>query len=294
VLAGLAWVRALRPQWFRERKAWRAANDETSLQSHVRRVDLPCNSAGSRPRGPRSRALQARPRSEMIWTPISCKRTDRTDDSRDGPRFDPSVRVAIRLIIGKRASLMRPLRSRAMYPGLGQLTSVPRSVHGSVTRDGPAQCPESCLLSGLLGGAALQWATRYLARRNIEWQYPPRAHLPSVPVPPHIIRFIQQDIHSVLQLDVLLLLRERWGEWTPLAVAEELRITLQYAELRLQDLHLRHLLALGSSPKTYVYAPTSDERRRLVDELAAYYATSRYTVIETTNGKRGIRTLCTD
>lgn len=104
--------------------------------------------------------------------------------------------------------------------------------------------------------------------------------LPSVPVPPHIIRFIRQDIHSVLQLDVLLLLRERWGEWTPLAVAQELRITLQYAELRLQDLHLRHLLGLGSSPKTYVYAPTSDERRLLVDELAAHYATSRYTVID--------------
>jgi hypothetical protein len=83
-----------------------------------------------------------------------------------------------------------------------------------------------------------------------------------------------------LQLDVLLLIRERGGEWTASAVAEELRISLQYAELRLQDLHLRQLLGLGSSPETYVYAPTPDPRRVLVDELAAYYATNRYTVIE--------------
>jgi hypothetical protein len=84
----------------------------------------------------------------------------------------------------------------------------------------------------------------------------------------------------VLQLEVLLLLREQGGEWTPLAVAEELRISVQYAELRLQDLHLRQLLSSGSSPKTYVYGPTPDQRRVLVDELAAHYTTRRYTIID--------------
>jgi hypothetical protein len=103
--------------------------------------------------------------------------------------------------------------------------------------------------------------------------------LPPASLPPHIIRFVRQDIHSVLQLEVLLLLRERGGEWTPLAVAEELRITVQHAELRLQDLHLRGLLGSGPSPHTYVYSPTLEQRRMLVDELAACYATIRYTVI---------------
>lgn len=106
----------------------------------------------------------------------------------------------------------------------------------------------------------------------------PRA-LPPAPLPQHVIRFIREDIHSVLQLEVLLLLRERGGEWTPSTVAEELRITVQYAELRLQDLHLRGLLGPGSSPQAYVYAPTPESRRQLVDELAACYATTRYTVI---------------
>jgi hypothetical protein len=82
-----------------------------------------------------------------------------------------------------------------------------------------------------------------------------------------------------LQLEVLLLLRERRGEWTPLAVAEELRITVQHAHLRLQDLHLRGLLSAGPSPHTYTYSPTPEPRRLLVDELAACYATTRYTVI---------------
>jgi hypothetical protein len=104
--------------------------------------------------------------------------------------------------------------------------------------------------------------------------------LPPASIPPHIIRFIRQDIHSVLQLELLLLLREQGREWTPSAVAEVLRISEQYAELALQDLHLRHLVGSGSSPETYVYAPTPDERRLLVDELAKHYATSRYTVIE--------------
>jgi hypothetical protein len=103
--------------------------------------------------------------------------------------------------------------------------------------------------------------------------------LPLASLPPHIVRFVRQDIHSVLQLEVLLLLRDRGGEWTPHAVAEELRITLQYAELRLQDLQLRGLLGTGASTGSYVYAPTPEPRRLLVDELAACYAKTRYTVI---------------
>jgi hypothetical protein len=117
-----------------------------------------------------------------------------------------------------------------------------------------------------------------LAERASEWQYLYRA-LPPAQLPPHIVRFVQQDIHSVLQLEVLLLLRERRGEWTALAVAEELRITVQHADLRLQDLHLRGLLSSGPSPHTYTYSPTPELRRRLVDELAACYATTRYTII---------------
>lgn len=83
----------------------------------------------------------------------------------------------------------------------------------------------------------------------------------------------------MLQLEVLLLLRGRGGTWTPPAVAGELRITEQSAELRLQDLHLRGLLSLVPAARAFTYAPKSAELRALVDELSECYATTRYTVI---------------
>jgi hypothetical protein len=100
---------------------------------------------------------------------------------------------------------------------------------------------------------------------------------PSLPEP--VVRFIQHHIHSVLQLEVLLLLRSRDEVWTPATVASELRITEQSAELRLQDLHLRGLLSLDAPARRYAYAPQQGDSRGLVDALAECYATMRYTVI---------------
>ena len=98
-------------------------------------------------------------------------------------------------------------------------------------------------------------------------------------LPEDVVRFIHRDIHSVLQLEILLLMRERAGEWTPAAVANELRVTDQSAELHLRDLLLRGLLGASSPGGAYCYAPKSAELRVLVDELAACYAATRYTVI---------------
>ncbi len=98
-------------------------------------------------------------------------------------------------------------------------------------------------------------------------------------LPEHVVRFIQRHIHSVLQLEVLLLLRGRVEPWTPAAVAAELRITEQSAELRLQDLLLRGLLSTDSSERSYVYAPRTEELRALVDAISECYGTMRYTTI---------------
>lgn len=120
-------------------------------------------------------------------------------------------------------------------------------------------------------------------RRGYTWRNGPRrgsmTSLSPASLPPHIVRFIRQDIHSVLQLEVLLLLKEQCGALTASAVAEELRITVRHAELSLDDLQRRGLLCSGQSPQAYVYAPTPEQRRMLVDELAACYATTRHTVI---------------
>jgi hypothetical protein len=107
-----------------------------------------------------------------------------------------------------------------------------------------------------------------------------------------VIRFVQQHIHSVLQLELLLLLRDSGGEWTPTAVAEELRIGVQYAELRLRELHLRGLAVPGASPRSYAYSPCTEQRRLLVDELAARYPTTRHTVITLIFSQAGDRALC--
>jgi hypothetical protein len=100
---------------------------------------------------------------------------------------------------------------------------------------------------------------------------------PNLPEP--VARFIHRDIHSVLQLEILLLLRERVGEWAPAQVATELRITEQSAQLHLEDLSLRGLLVSSGPSWCYSYAPRSSELRALVDELASCYENMRYTVI---------------
>ena len=82
----------------------------------------------------------------------------------------------------------------------------------------------------------------------------------------------------MLQLEILLLMRERGGEWSPNGVARELRITDQSAALHLRDLQLRGLVEAAPSG-VYGFAPKTPELRGLVDELAACYAATRYTVI---------------
>lgn len=100
---------------------------------------------------------------------------------------------------------------------------------------------------------------------------------PSLPEP--VARFIECDIHSVLQLEILLLLRERVGDWTPARVASELRITDQSAELHLVDLSLRGLASGSPLTRSFRYAPRTAELSALVGELADCYANMRYTVI---------------
>jgi hypothetical protein len=100
---------------------------------------------------------------------------------------------------------------------------------------------------------------------------------PSLPEP--VARFIERDIHSVLQLEILLLLREHVGDWTPSRVASELRITEQSAELHLVDLSLRGLASGSRLTRSFRYDPRTAELSALVGELADCYANMRYTVI---------------
>lgn len=99
-----------------------------------------------------------------------------------------------------------------------------------------------------------------------------------VPISEDLRRFIAQHIHSVLQLEILLLLRATKTEWTPASLAEELRITEQSAEFRLKDLQLRGLVSNGSAAESYRY-DSQVGAEPLVEELAQCYADAKYTVI---------------
>ncbi len=98
-------------------------------------------------------------------------------------------------------------------------------------------------------------------------------------LPDDVVRFIQEQIHSVQQLEMLLWLRENQRAWTAAAVAAELRITEQSAEIRLRDLVLRELVVEDGGTRTFRYSPRTEELARLVGALGECYSRARYSVI---------------
>ena len=92
--------------------------------------------------------------------------------------------------------------------------------------------------------------------------------------------FIHTHIHSVEQLEVLLLLRrDRTRGFSGTEVASELRIHPASAEARLQDFEAREFCARTGD--RFFYAPKTAELERLVGLLATAYGDARVTVIQT-------------
>jgi predicted transcriptional regulator len=98
-------------------------------------------------------------------------------------------------------------------------------------------------------------------------------------LPPHLVRFIRSDIHSVLQLEVLLLLRERGGHWSVTELADELRVTAHAVDAHVRDLLGRGLLSHAGELDRYTFDPKDERLRSLVDELWRYDGSMRHTVI---------------
>jgi hypothetical protein len=94
--------------------------------------------------------------------------------------------------------------------------------------------------------------------------------------------FIAEHIHSVEQVEILLLLvRVPERAWNPRAVSDEIRTDPESAADRLEDLHTRGLVSRQqSSPVGYHYAPRTEELAARVAELAVAYSERRYTVID--------------
>lgn len=94
-----------------------------------------------------------------------------------------------------------------------------------------------------------------------------------------VVRFIGDNIESVEQLEVLLLLRrEAARSFSPGAVGRELRIAEGSAAGRLVDLHARGLLQREAAEE-YRYRPESAALDDAVARLSAAYAERRVSII---------------
>jgi hypothetical protein len=94
--------------------------------------------------------------------------------------------------------------------------------------------------------------------------------------------FIAEYIHSVIRLEVLLLLTEdRDKVWSAEAVERKLNLTPHSAKTHLDELFSQGLLILtgGALEGRYRYNPSSEELARTVGRLSRAYATQRVAVL---------------
>ena len=98
--------------------------------------------------------------------------------------------------------------------------------------------------------------------------------------PDHVRIFIEENINSVEQLEVLLLLRQdRQKQWTADSVSQALYTPAAAAAKRLADLVARQIAVTDESLQNYSYQPSSTELGKIVDDLATVYRDRRVAVI---------------
>ena len=94
--------------------------------------------------------------------------------------------------------------------------------------------------------------------------------------------FIAEHVHSVPQLEVLLLLSQTSDKvWSADAVGRELNLNPALAKTQLDDLLSNRLLVLADAADTglYRYKHPSSHLRKTVKQLAIAYATQRVAVL---------------
>ena len=92
--------------------------------------------------------------------------------------------------------------------------------------------------------------------------------------------FIAEHFHSVIRLEVLLLLRENRAKvWSADAVDRKLNLSPRSAKAHLDELLSQGLLTLVGGEDQYRYRPSSGELNRMVSQLSNAYATQRVAVL---------------
>ena len=99
-------------------------------------------------------------------------------------------------------------------------------------------------------------------------------------IPERVRRFVEANINSVEQLEVLLLLRQELNKsWTAEAVSQALYTPRSAAAMRLADLVHRQIAVVDESQINFRFQPANSELQPIVDELAAVYRERRVAVI---------------
>jgi hypothetical protein len=97
--------------------------------------------------------------------------------------------------------------------------------------------------------------------------------------PADIKQFIGDNISSIAQLELLLLLRSDPDRaWTAAEAGAALYSPAEVTALQLADLHARWLVAPAEANR-YIYHPQSDELNEFVSRLAELYRTRRVAVV---------------
>lgn len=101
-------------------------------------------------------------------------------------------------------------------------------------------------------------------------------------LPVGVTDLIRRHLHSVLDIETLLLLRSRSEVlWSPRDLATALYIAEEAAGEHLRKLHASGLLAAaGGEQPVYRYEPRDTELSMAVDQLVVTYAQRRVRVIE--------------
>jgi hypothetical protein len=91
-------------------------------------------------------------------------------------------------------------------------------------------------------------------------------------IPAHVLRFLEQNIDTVPQLETLLMMSDAHDRsWLVSDVASRNYITEQRAADTLNSLLRRGLVSFEESPARFRFNPANEEVRGLVDDLARCY-----------------------
>jgi hypothetical protein len=104
--------------------------------------------------------------------------------------------------------------------------------------------------------------------------------MPAEEISPELRAFVAELIHSVAQLELLLLLRgDATKSWSAADLGRALYISVEMAAALLRQLHEQNLVFCDQAQHTYRYAPTSELLSDRVEQLARLYETHRVSLI---------------